>query len=182
MKRFASLACATVFAALLAGCSSNASRTYGSAYPSYDPVIPRPLGVAGPLQVSLTGSPFAQADVIGAMNAVPNVHGLKFGPDANPAQFGYRIVLNFAANTSNPCNAETVNSLPFDADPSTIRVVAGFCRFGSTVSRTSGMAQRPPRADDPEFRRFMQALVVELLPAFKPHGVENGDCPNRVNC
>jgi hypothetical protein len=134
------------------------------------------------MQVALVGSPFADADILAALNAEPNVHGLAFGPAAGPARPGYRIAFNFTTNVSNPCNTDASDTTPLDAGTSAIRVVAGFCRSGSLLSRTNGTVPRPARADDVEFRRFMSALVVELMPAFKPWGVENGECPDRPNC
>ncbi len=182
MKRPAILACATALAFALAGCAADSTRTYGSAYPSYDPSLPLQARAFGPVQVAMNGGPFSGADIVGAMNAEPNLHGLTFAPDAGAARAGYRITLDFARNTSNPCNTDAANSMPFDAGASSLRVVAGFCRYGSLLSRTTGMAPRPARADDAQFRRFMSALVVELMPAFKPWGVENGSCPNSPNC
>lgn len=182
MKRIAILACATAFAIALAGCTTNAGRTFGSSYPSYDPSLPLQARASGPMQVTLVGSPFADADMRAALNAEPNMHGLTFAPDAGPARPGYRIAFNFTTNVSNPCNADGSETTPLDAGTSAIRVVAGFCRSGSLLSRTNGTAPRPARADDVEFRRFMRALVVELMPAYKPYGVENGDCPDRPNC
>jgi hypothetical protein len=179
--RFRTLA-APLLALALAGCAADASRTYGSSYPSYDPTLPRQVRAAGPLPVTLDGSPFPAAEIVAALNATPNMYDLIFVPDATPAQAGYRITLNFTANTSSPCNSASASSMPFDAGPSTIGVVAAFCRSGGLLSRTTGMAPRPARADDPAFRRFMSDLIVELMPAYKPYGVENGDCPNRPNC
>jgi hypothetical protein len=182
MNRSAILVCATALAFALVGCAPNAGRTFGSSYPSYDPLLPLQARASGPMQVSLVGSPFADADMLAALNAGPNMHGLTFGPVAGPARPGYGIAFNFTTNVSNPCNNDGSETTPLDAGTSAIRVVAAFCRSGSLLSRTNGMAPRPIRADDLEFRRFMSALVIELMPASKPWGVENGDCPDRPNC
>lgn len=182
MNRPAILLCATALAFALAGCATNSGRTFGSSYPSYDPLLPLQARASGPMPVTLVGSPFADADMRAALNAQPNMHGLTFGPEARPTGPGYRIAFNFTTNVPNPCITDASEETPLDAGVSAIRVVAGFCRAGSLLSRTNGMAPRPARADDAEFRRFMSALVVELMPAFKPWGVENGDCPDRPNC
>ncbi|MBI3503226.1 MAG: hypothetical protein HY059_00175 [Proteobacteria bacterium] len=182
MKRATRLAAAAALATVLSGCLSDGLMTYGSSYPSYDPAAPRQVGASGAMQVTLNGSPFAASDVVGAMNAQPNVHGLVFSPDANPAQSGYRIALNFTTNAPNPCSPDAGNSMPLGNDSTRLQLVASFCRFGGMLSRTTAVAPRPVRPEDPEFRRFMHAVVVELLPAFKPNGVENGDCPSRPNC
>lgn len=182
MNKSRMIAAATALACTLSACTTGGTMTYGSSYTSYDPTAPRQIRAAGPMEVTLIGSPFAASDVVRVMNSVPNVHELTFGPDANSAQFGYRIAINFTSNASNPCGPQASNSMPLGNDAKTLVAVAGFCRFGGTLARTTAIAARPANPDSPEFQEFLRTLVVQLMPAYKPQGIDGSDCASRPNC
>ena len=74
------------------------------------------------------------------------------------------------------------NAAPVEQDAARLRVSAAFCRYGAPISSTVATAPRPARSDDPEFRRFLHAIVFELMPAVDRINYESSDCTNRRNC
>ncbi|MBL8832887.1 MAG: hypothetical protein JNL71_10900 [Rhodospirillales bacterium] len=160
----------------LAGCATDGARLYGSSYPSYAPSVAQTAAGDGPLPVSMTGAPFAPSEVVAAMNALPNVHRLVFAADARPGPNGYRIALSFDANTPSPCGPGQAVGYPWPKHAGSGQVVAALCRHGGTISRTAGLFPETASASDPKFRRFMSAVVEQLMPPFETDRIGGDGC------
>ncbi len=179
MIRIPKLPLAALAVALtLSACDSSRSSFVGSYYASYHIGVGRTVASEGPTPVTLTGSPFPDADVVAAMNALPNIYGIKFTTDQKPGRSGYRIALNFGTNQPNSCTPNTTTSVPFPTGP--LALSAGFCRYGGELTRTTGRTPLPARADSPEFQIFLRNLILELLPPYQPYPTDSSSCGGRI--
>lgn len=177
MTRSARLCFATLALSFaVTGCAADGGRLYGASYPAYAPSVARTAAADGPVPVSISGAPFAPSDVVAAMNAVPNVHQLVFASDARSGTHGYRVALSFDANTPSPCLSGQAGAYPWPKREGRGQVVAAFCRFGVLVSRTAGVFPETSTASDPTFRKFMSAVVSELLPPFETDRLGGEGC------
>jgi hypothetical protein len=184
MKKSTSLCAAALASALaLAGCATGGSLVYGTYYSSYSTTIPRVAKSEGPVPVSVTGGKLSPADVVGAMNARPNVYQLKFTTDPKTGPSGYRIALAFDNNAANACVANQAGAYPWPPSPGKGRVSAALCRFGGLISQTSAVFAEPAAANVPGFEQLMSDIVNELLPFVEPDRLGGNGCNrNNANC
>ena len=180
-SRFLRIA-APLSALLLGGCLANASYLTGSDHTTYLVSAVQLAKSQGPLPVATIGEPFPPAEIVSALNALPNVHRVEFATDRPRGSMGYGVVLDFATDAINPCAPSTSGSPPADIPAGRLRVAAAFCRNGSVISRTVGHAPRPVRSDDPDFRRFLRNLLTELLPAIDIQSHHSDGCGSLPNC
>jgi len=167
---------------LLGGCLANASYLTGSERSAYSVSAVQLAKSEGPLPVAMTGEPFPPAEIVAALNALPNVHRVEFATDRPRGPMGYAVAFDFATYAVNPCAPAASGSPPADIPAGRLRVAAAFCRNGSAISQTVGHAPRPVRSDDPDFRRFLRSLVSELLPAFDMQTQDSDGCGTLPNC